>query len=203
MIMRKEGYDMEFTFGLPSQTVFGAGSSKKLGEMVASYGGKTVFCVYDKGVKQAGIVDDLVKMMKDAGLKVVEYAGVDVIVAIGGGSSMDCAKAINIVLTNPEPINAYDGLGLVKNPTKPLIAIPTTSGTASEVTGFAIITDTKRMKKMVIGGPFVGASIALLDPELTMSMPPAITSSTGMDALTHAIEAYVSKGRLFRRISTP
>lgn len=205
---------MEFTFGLPSQTVFGAGSSKKLAELVSSYGGKTVFCVYDKGVKQAGVVGELVKIMVDAGLKVVEYdgveanptdmivedaadqarkAGVDVIVAIGGGSSMDCAKAINIVLTNPGPINDYDGLGLVKNPTKPLIAIATTAGTASEVTGFTIITDTKRMKKMVIGGPFVGATVALLDPELTISLPPSITSSTGMDALTHAIEAYVSK----------
>jgi len=206
---------MEFSFGLPSQSIFGAGSSKKLPEIVSSFGGKIVFCVYDKGVKQAGIVDELLKMMEDAGLQVVEYdgvqanptdtivkeaadkakeAGTDVIVAIGGGSSMDCAKAINILLTNPEPINDYNGLGLVKKPTKPLIAIPTTAGTASEVTGFSIITDTKRMKKMVIGGPFVGATVALLDPELTISMPPSITSSTGLDALTHAIEAYVSKG---------
>lgn len=206
---------MEFTFGLPSQAIFGAGSAKKLAEIVESYGGKTVFCVYDNGVKQAGIVNGLVKIMEDAGLQVVEYDGVlpnppdtivedatnkakkygvDIIVAIGGGSSIDCAKAINIMMTNPGSINDYDGLGLVKNPTKPLIAIPTTSGTASEVTGFTIVTDTKKMKKMVIGGPFVGATVALLDPELTISMPPSITASTGMDALTHAIEAYVSKG---------
>jgi alcohol dehydrogenase len=110
------------------------------------------------------------------------------------GSSIDCAKAINILLTNPSPINQYDGLNMVKNPTKPLIAIPTTSGTASEVTAFSIITDTKRLKKMVIGGQFVGATMAFADPLLTIGMPPGITASTGMDALTHAVEAYLSKG---------
>jgi alcohol dehydrogenase len=206
---------MEFAFGLPGQSIFGTGSSKKLSEIITSFGGKTVFCVYDKGVKKAGIVDGLLKMMKADGLKVIEYDGVvpnptdtnveeaaniarkadvDVVVAIGGGSAMDCAKAMNIILTNPGSIQDYEGLGMVKNPAKPLIAVPTTAGTASEVTGFTIITDTKRLKKMVIGGQHVGATVALLDPELTMSLPASITASTGMDALTHAIEAYVSKG---------
>ncbi|TVQ99166.1 MAG: iron-containing alcohol dehydrogenase [Desulfovibrionales bacterium] len=103
---------------------------------------------------------------------------------------------VNILLTNPGPINQYDGLNLVKNPVRPLVAIPTTAGTASEVTAFTIITDTERRKKMVIGGQFVGATMALVDPEMTMGMPPAITASTGMDALTHAIEAYLSKNAM-------
>jgi alcohol dehydrogenase len=206
---------MEFQFGIPSMAIFGSGSCQKIGETVKGLGGSTVFCVYDQGVKQAGIVDGIISNMKDAGLKVLEYDGVlpnppdtiveeaakkareaevDVMVAVGGGSSIDCAKAINILLTNPSPINQYDGVNLVKNPTKPLVAIPTTAGTASEITAFSIVTDTVKLKKMVIGGQFVGATMALVDPDLTIGLPPSITASTGMDALTHAIEAYVSKG---------
>lgn len=208
---------MEFQFGIPSFVTFGEGCASKIGEMVSALGGKKVFCVYDKGVKNAGIVDDIVRVMKECDIVVIEYDGVlpnppdtiveeaaqrakkedvDVLVAIGGGSSMDCAKAINILLTNPSPINQYDGINLVKNPTKPLIAIPTTAGTGSEVTAFSIVTDTEKIKKMVIGGQFVGATFALADPLLTVGMPPAITAATGMDALTHAIEAYVSKGAM-------
>ncbi len=204
---------MEFMYSIPSVVNFGNGASKKIGEMVLGFGAKKVYCVYDMGVQK--IAKEIVQTLKESGLTVVEYDGVlpnppdtiveeaaktakeanvDVLVAIGGGSSMDCAKAINILLTNPSPINQYDGLNLVKNPTKPLIAIPTTSGTGSEVTDFTIITDTTRLKKMVIGGQFVGATVALADPLLTVGLPPAVTAATGMDALTHAVEAYVSKG---------
>lgn len=208
---------MEFMFSVPSFVKFGEGVAKGIGEEVKGFGAQKVFLVYDKGVKAAGIVDDIQASLKAAGIDVVEYdgvlpnppdtivekaaetakaAGVDAMVAVGGGSSIDCAKAINILLTNPSPINQYDGIGMVKIPTKPLIAIPTTAGTASEVTGFSIITDTTQLKKMVIGGPFVGPTMALVDPLLTVALPPAITASTGMDALTHAIEAYVSKGAM-------
>jgi len=162
-------------------------------------------------------VDGLISSLKAAGVEAVEYDGVlpnppdtqveeaaaiarsanvDLIVAVGGGSSIDSAKAINILLTNPSPINQYDGINTVKAPGKPLIAIPTTAGTASEVTAFSIVTDTARKKKMVIGGQFVGATLALADPLLTVAMPPGITASTGLDALTHAIEAYVSKNAM-------
>lgn len=208
---------MEFMFGIPSFVQFGCGVAKQAGEVAKQLGAKKVFFVYDKGVKAAGLTDVVLGSLKDAGLEVLEYDGVlpnppdtiveeaaqkakafqaDVTMALGGGSSIDCAKAINILQTNPSPINQYDGVNLVKNPTKPLIAIPTTSGTASEVTAFSIVTDTTRLKKMVIGGQFVGATLALADPEMTVGMPPAITASTGMDALTHAIEAYVSKGAM-------
>lgn len=205
---------MQFMFGIPSFVHFGEGVSQKLGETAAGMGAKKAFVVYDKGVKAAGIVDGLIASLKAAGVEAVEYDGVlpnppdtqveeaaaiarsanaDIIVAVGGGSSIDSAKAINILLTNPSPINQYDGINTVKAPGKPLIAIPTTAGTASEVTAFSIVTDTARKKKMVIGGQFVGATLALADPLLTVAMPPKITASTGLDALTHAIEAYVSK----------
>lgn len=205
---------MQFMFGIPSFVHFGEGVSRKLGETAAGMGAKKAFVVYDKGVKAAGIVDGLIASLKAAGVEAIEYDGVlpnppdtqveeaaaiarsadvDIIVAVGGGSSIDSAKAINILLTNPSPINQYDGINTVKAPGKPLIAIPTTAGTASEVTAFSIVTDTARKKKMVIGGQFVGATLALADPLLTVAMPPKITASTGLDALTHAIEAYVSK----------
>jgi alcohol dehydrogenase class IV len=208
---------MEFMFGIPSFVQFGPGVAKKAGEIAVGLGARKVFFVYDRGVKAAGMVDGVLSSLKQAGLDILEYDGVlpnppdtvveeaaakakefqpDVTVALGGGSSIDCAKAINILQTNPSPINQYDGLGLVKVPTKPLIAIPTTAGTASEVTAFSIVTDTIRKKKMVIGGPFVGATMALADPELSVGMSPALTASTGMDALTHAIEAYVSKNAM-------
>jgi len=208
---------MEFMFGIPSFVHFGEGASKKLGEMALGMGAKKAFVVYDKGVKAAGIVDGLLASLQAAGIESIEYDGVlpnppdtqveeaaaiaraaniDIIVAVGGGSSIDSAKAINILLTNPSPINQYAGLNMVKVPGKPLIAIPTTAGTASEVTAFSIVTDTAQTKKMVIGGQFVGATIALADPLLTVGMPPKITASTGLDALTHAIEAYVSKAAM-------
>ncbi|MDR2745396.1 MAG: iron-containing alcohol dehydrogenase, partial [Desulfovibrio sp.] len=114
------------------------------------------------------------------------------IVSVGGGSPMDTAKAVNILLSNPSTINAYDGMNTVKNPVGPHFAIPTTAGTGSEVTGVSVITDPKAKKKMVIFGANVAPSVALVDPELTLKLPPDITASTGMDALTHALEAYIS-----------
>lgn len=208
---------MEFMFGIPGFVQFGCGAAKKTGEVARQLKAKKVFFVYDKGVKTAGLTDVVLRSLQEAGLKVLEYDGVvpnpsdtlveeaaalakefraDVMVALGGGSSIDCAKAINILQTNPSPIHQYEGINRVQVPTKPLIAIPTTSGTASEVTAFSIVTDSAKKKKMVIGGQFVGASMALADPEMTVGMPPAITAATGMDALTHAIEAYVSKGAM-------
>jgi alcohol dehydrogenase len=205
---------MQFQFGIPSQAIFGEGSIQKLPEVLEQFDAKKVLLVFDSGVKEAGIVDSIHYQLKatqvdivifdkvlpnppdtivEEGAELAKKEQVDTIVAVGGGSTIDCAKAINILLTNPGPIHQYDGLNLVKKPTKPLIAIPTTAGTGSEVTAFTVITDTTGLKKMVIGGQHCGATIALLDPELTVGLPPAVTAATGMDALTHAIEAYVSK----------
>jgi len=205
---------MYFEFGIPSQVIFGSGCIKNIGQVVSDLAATKVLLVYDKGVKQAGIVDKVTSYLKEKNVKIVQYSNVvpnppdtileegatlakneniDVIVAVGGGSSIDAAKAINVLITNPGPISSYDGINKVKNPVKPLIAIPTTAGTGSEVTSVTVITDTVRKKKMVIAGHHCGAAIALVDPELTVGLPPAITASTGLDALTHAIESYVSK----------
>lgn len=204
---------MEFNFSVPAKVVFGKDSSKRVGEIVNSINCKKAFCVYDKGVKSAGIVDGIIKLIQEAGVEVVEYDGVlpnppdtmveeaaqiarnanvDVIVAIGGGSSIDSAKAINVLLSNPSPINQYAGPDNVNNPVKPLIAIPTTGGTSSEVTGATVVTDMKMKKKIVILGKHIGATYAIIDPMLTIGLPPAITAATGMDALTHAMESYIS-----------
>jgi alcohol dehydrogenase len=205
---------VQFQFSLPSSVAFGQGSAMSAGHMVLGLEVSKVFCIYDDGVKKAGIAADIVASLKTAGLEVVEWGGVvsnptdvvveegarlareaqaEVVVAVGGGSVMDTGKAICILLTNESPINQYDGINMVKTPSAPLIAIPTTAGTASEVTAFSFVTDSVKLKKMIIGGQFVGARYALSDPLLTISMPPALTAATGMDALTHAVEAYVSK----------
>lgn len=204
---------MQFNFGVPSAVQFGEGIVETIGAVLKELEVGKVLFVYDEGVKQAGIVDKVQAYIEGADVAVVSYADVvpnppetildkaaelakkervGAIVAVGGGSSIDTAKAINVLLTNPGPINQYAGINLVKNPTKPLIAIPTTSGTGSEVTSITVITDTKRKKKMVIGGRHCGATLALVDPQLTVGLPPAITAATGLDALTHGIESYVS-----------
>jgi alcohol dehydrogenase len=206
---------MQFQFNIPSSVAFGEGSAMGVGHIVLGMELTKVFCIYDEGVKKAGIAAGIVSTLKAAGLEVLEWDGVvsnptdvvveegarlareaesQVVVAVGGGSVMDAGKAVCILLANESPINQYDGMNMVKIPTPPLVAIPTTAGTASEVTSFTVITDTAKLKKMVIGGQYVGARYALIDPLLTRAMPPELTAATGMDALTHAIEAYLSRG---------
>ncbi|MDD4238804.1 MAG: iron-containing alcohol dehydrogenase, partial [Desulfotomaculaceae bacterium] len=153
--------------------------------------------------------------LKDSGLKVAEFNGIlpnptdesmeeaaqlareanaDVVVAFGGGSCIDTAKVVSILLTNPSPCLQYAGPpNLVKNPGKPLIAIPTTSGTGTEATPFTIITVPSLSKKVAIASPYVAPRLAILDPAIMVGLPPAITAYTGMDALTHAIESYTAK----------
>jgi alcohol dehydrogenase class IV len=204
---------MEFMFVASTFLQFGCGISRQLGDMLAASGMNRVMLICDKGVKAAGLVDQVAGNLKKAGIDYREYDKVlpnppdyqvqeaaelardfksDALVSIGGGSPMDTAKAVNILLSNPSPINAYDGMNLVKNPVGPHFAIPTTAGTGSEATGVSVITDPKAKKKMVIFGSNVAPSVALVDPELTLGLPPDITASTGMDALTHALEAYIS-----------
>jgi alcohol dehydrogenase len=184
-----------------------------VGHLLRGFEISKVLCIYDSEVKKAGIVDPILASLKASKLEVTEWgsaqpnptdelveegallakeAGVEAIVAVGGGSVIDAAKAVSILMTNESPINQYDGINLVKNPGIQVIAIPTTAGSASEVTSFTVIIDTKLQKKMVIGGQNVGARVALVDPRLTIGAPPALTASTGMGALAHAIEAYLS-----------
>lgn len=204
---------MQFEFSIPPYIHFGEGATSKLGEITLNFGAKTVFFIYDKGV--AKLAAGYIQALKDSGLKVVEFdeiipnptdevmeeaaqlareANTDVIVAFGGGSCIDTAKVVAILLTNPSPCLQYAGPpNLVKNPGKPLIAIPTTSGTGTEATPFTIITVPSLSKKVAIASPYVAPTVAILDPAILVGLPPAVTAFTGMDALTHAIEAYTAK----------
>lgn len=131
-------------------------------------------------------------IMVDKGIKKYKENECDFIIGFGGGSSLDTAKAVGAMITNEGEINDYLGK-IIQNPIPPLVAIPTTAGTGSEVTQFTIISDTKRDIKMLLKGPYLIPKLAVIDPFFTLSAPPKVTSSTGLDALTHAIEAYTSK----------
>lgn len=204
---------MSFNFFVKSNIKFGRGASEELSEIIRGYGMKNVMVIYDQGVKAAGISEKVLQQVKKAGVKVtvfdkvipnptneiVEEAAViakkediDGFVAVGGGSSIDLAKAINILMTNPGPIGQYGGIGLVKNPVLPLIAIPTTAGTSSEITNVCALIDTEKVVKYVVIDNKITPSDVIADPEFTLTMPPSVTAATGMDAITHAVESYIS-----------
>jgi alcohol dehydrogenase len=200
-----------FEFVLPTRIVFGAGSSKNLAQELTDMGKKKPLIVTDKGLINAGVVGKVLQGLTQAGMnydifdeiepnprdltvqrgyELAKALGSDALVAIGGGSSMDTAKGIGVLLTHGGVISDYEGLGQVKKPICDLIAIPTTVGTGSEVTFWSVITDTNRHFKMSVGSPLIAPKVALVDPDLVETLPPSIVASTGMDALTHAVEGY-------------
>ncbi|MCL5074362.1 MAG: iron-containing alcohol dehydrogenase [Chloroflexi bacterium] len=202
-----------FVFSMPTEIRFGWGVAKEIGEAARQLGGHKALIVTDKGIEKAGLLTDIVNSVHSAGVETVVFTGVepnprdenvaagaalgresavDMLIAVGGGSSIDAAKGINVLLTNGGEIKDYRGVGLVQKPTLPFIAVPTTAGTGAEVTRGAVITDTVRQIKIVVVSPFNRPKIALVDPSLTVSLPARATAETGMDALTHAIETYVS-----------
>jgi alcohol dehydrogenase len=204
---------MTSTYINPKIALMGAGCVKEIGVRAKNLGGTKAFIVAGKSKHGVKLAEDIGKILEDAGLKAVIFAGADpnptdisvmvgaeifkkencnMIVAVGGGSPMDCAKAVGIVAYNGGKITDYEGAGKVSKGIPPLITVNTTAGTASEMTCFSVITDTERHIKMPIFDPFITADVAVNDPELMVSMPPDLTAATGMDALTHAIEAYVS-----------
>lgn len=197
----------------PEQVLFGIGAVEQLGDCVLSLKGKKVFVVTDKGVagldafkavetslKQKNIEYHLytdvdanpTDLQIDNGAMVYRQTNADTILAIGGGSAIDSAKAIGIVVNNGGSIRDYEAYDSVVNTIPPLIAIPTTAGTGCEVSAWAVITNTQGNYKFCPGGVRIIPKIALVDPELTASMPPGITAATGMDALSHAVEAICS-----------
>jgi alcohol dehydrogenase class IV len=201
------------TFLIPPVLITGSGSSEKVGEESKKFGGKKALIVTDQVMVKLGVLEGTKKALEQSkvqlaiydavtteptvdyvreGLKIFKDNGCDFLVAVGGGSPIDTAKAIAIMATNPGSIEEYKGLGKVTQKGVPLVAIPTTGGTGSEVTQFTIITDTKTNVKMLIGSPFIMPHIAIVDPLLTLSCPRGLTAAVGVDALTHAIEAYVS-----------
>ncbi len=206
---------MSFGINHLAPVIFGEGSSLETGKKLKELGCTNVLCIYDRGVKAAGLPDKILESIKAEGIKVAVYEGVladppdytieeageigrkkrvDGVVAIGGGSSMDTAKAVNILLNNPSPITDYMAAGGGKEVKagKVIILLPTTSGTGSEVTPVAVITNTTSKRKGGILGPACRATLAIVDPVLTAGMPASITADTGMDAFSHAAEAMTS-----------
>lgn len=217
-VVKKEKVPSSFRIYLPPATIAGPDVVYQAGKMVKRRGGNRVLIVTDSGIVEAGMALKLEGILKEAGLettlfsevesdppieviekgaRVYEEAGCDCLVAIGGGSSIDTAKAIAIKVSQGGDLCEYDvmqgGMGLIKPPLPPLIAIPTTSGTGSEVTSGAVLTDKKRNNlKFVIIHPELAPKATLVDPKLAMSMPPKLTAATGVDALSHCMEGYAS-----------
>ena len=203
-----------FEFRAPAVIRFGSGVLADVGAQAKTLGGHHALLVCDPGIRNLGIVERASEALDAAGLRVTVFdgvdpepvdhnvaaglsifreAGCDVLVAVGGGSSIDVAKAIGAMARNPGAITEYAVGGKpLAHPKVPLVAVPTTAGTGSEVTRFTIITDTSRGVKLLISHPFLIPEVALVDPSLTISMPPLLTMATGIDALTHALEAYIS-----------
>jgi alcohol dehydrogenase class IV len=201
------------TFLIPPVLITGTGAVEKVGEECKKLGGKKGLIVTDAVLSKLGALEGVKKSLASQGLDVAVYDkiaaeptdvyvqegvqtfrdnGCDFLLAVGGGSAIDTAKAVSVMLTNPGEIDGYRGLGKLVKKGAPLVAIPTTAGTGSEVTVFTIITDTKKNVKMLIGSPYLMPQVAIVDPAMTLSCPRGLTAAVGIDALTHAIEAYVS-----------
>ncbi len=201
-----------FTFEAPARLTFGVGAVAKLPELIAGLGTRALV-ISDPGVAKAGILDRVYELLKTAGVAGDAFTQVEpnpsvetvhaahdmfrrsraaFVVEVGGGSAMDVGKAVGVLAGHGGTVLDYEGMGKVPGPGVPVVAIPTTAGTGSEVTVFAVITDRQRKFKMTLGSPYIVPQVALCDPELTLSMPQPLTAATGMDALTHAIECYVN-----------
>lgn len=202
---------------LNETSYFGAGSRKVIAEEVAKRGYKKALVVTDKDLVKFGVAAQVTDVLKAAGIPFEMFdevkpnptvknvkngiaafkaAGADFIVAIGGGSSMDTSKAVGIIINNPEfaDVTSLEGVANTKKKSVPVIALPTTAGTAAEVTINYVITDEENVKKMVCVDPNDIPTLAIIDPELMLSMPRGLTAATGMDALTHAIEGLITLG---------
>lgn len=201
-----------FSWSPSGAIIFGNGASKKTGEELKKLGVKKATLVTDPGLVKFGIAEKIISVVREAGIelnvydkcepdssvetveKVAELArDSEILIGLGGGSSMDPAKAAAILVTNGGDIRDYQGCDKFTKAPLPIVAIPTAAGTGSECTPFAVIADRQRDWKMPIGGTGIMPALAICDPELTYSLPPTVTAATGMDALTHAIEAYTSR----------
>jgi alcohol dehydrogenase len=205
-----------FDFHCPTRIVFGPGRATELGALTAELGVKRALVVSDPGIIQAGHTGRCVELLNAAGVTTIVFDGVqenpttenvdrgvevardyrpDVIIAVGGGSSMDCCKGINFVYSCGGRMQDYWGVGKATGPMLPMVAVPTTAGTGSEAQSFALISDAATHAKMACGDKRVAFRIAVLDPELTLTQPPRVTALTGIDALSHAVETLVTKKR--------
>lgn len=204
-------------FILNGTSYHGAGAIQEIATEVKSRGFKKAFVCSDPDLVKFGVTAKVLKVLDDngfsyelysnikpnptienvqTGVEAFKNAGTDYFIAIGGGSSMDTAKAIGIIINNPEfaDVRSLEGVADTKNPAVPIIAVPTTAGTAAEVTINYVITDAEKNRKMVCVDPHDIPVVAVVDPDMMSSMPKGLTAATGMDALTHAIEGYITAG---------
>ena len=202
----------------PHLILAGFGAVERLGHEAKGIGATRALVVTDRGVIDSGIGKRIKDLLEKEGIGVQFYDRVlsdpdvacfesclgeagkgkfDLIVGVGGGSSMDIASISSVMLTNPGNVYDYFGVNLVKNPGVPTILLPTTAGTGAEVTPNAILTDTMEHLKKAVVSPYILPRVAIIDPMLTVSMPPSVTSSSGIDALTHAVESYTSNNATF------
>ncbi|MBP85995.1 MAG: alcohol dehydrogenase [Planctomycetaceae bacterium] len=207
---------LPFDFQLQTRIVFGPDTIEKLGELASEMGARRALVVSDPGViaaghtrhgldalQRAGIEAHLFERVHenpttddvDAGVAFTKRHDPEVLVGLGGGSSLDCAKGINFLYSNGGQMQDYWGVGKALKPMLPMIAVPTTAGTGSETQSFALISDAKTHAKMACGDKKASCRIAILDPKLTVTQPPRVTALTGIDAIAHALETYVTKRR--------
>jgi len=205
-----------FEFELKTRMVVGPDSILRVGELAAELGARKTLIVTDSGIVKAGHVQVALDSLKkqsietaifdgshenpttkdvEAGLQVAREFEPDLLVGLGGGSSMDCAKGVNFVYSCDGQMKDYWGVGKATGPMLPMIAIPTTAGTGSEMQSFALISDAETHVKMACGDKRASCRIAILDPKLTLTQPEAVTVLTGIDAISHAVETWVTKRR--------
>ncbi len=201
-----------FTFNTAPSLIFGSGTIAQLGEIAARRLGPRVVLVTDAGLVKAGLIEPALHALEEAGIAVDVFDGVvadppeevvlgavaraknfdaRAVIGFGGGSSIDVAKLVALLTASGEALSEIYGVGVAKGPRLPLLAVPTTAGTGSEVTPISIVTAGAHEKKGVVS-PLIIPDIALLDPDLTLNLPPHVTAATGIDAMVHAIEAYTS-----------
>jgi alcohol dehydrogenase len=207
------GFDLGI---LRTRLVFGPGTLGRTGELARELGLRRVLLVSDPGLRESGHPARAADVLRAAGIDSVLFdafdhdpdgamvargaeaareASVDGFVAVGGGSSLDCAKGANLLLTNGGRMAEYRGHGAASRPLLPMIGVPTTAGTGSEAQSYALISDERSHEKMACGDPKMAFRVAVLDPELTVSQPPGLTATAGYDALSHAVESYVTRTR--------
>jgi alcohol dehydrogenase len=205
-----------FDFQLRTRVICGAGSLGRLGEAARALGFARTLLVADRGLVEAGHVARAARVLEEAGVRVDAFhdfganpdtvmvergrdfaarCEADSLVGLGGGSSLDCAKGVNFLLTNGGRMQDFRGYARARRPLLPMIGVPTTAGTGSEAQSYALISDAETHEKMACGDPSAAFRVALLDPELTLTQPRAVTATAGLDAVAHAVESYVSTAR--------
>ncbi len=222
---------LPFDFQCPTRIVFGPGKLSALGSLASSLNAKRALVVSDRGIVAAGHTPRGIQSLEQNGIAVALFDRIDenpttahvddglaaandfrpdLIVGIGGGSSMDCAKGINFLYSCGGRMQDYWGEEKATGPLVPMIAVPTTAGTGSETQSYALIADAATHVKMACGDKRAAFRAAILDPELTLTQPPRVTALTGIDAMAHALETYVTKRRNFavagvqpRSLATP